>query len=84
MRVISAVILAVFLIMPARAAVLFVYDHDDGATLTDPMGAGTVGTEFAVVRALQALGHQVTTSTVLPADLTPYEGVFVLTAWSTG
>lgn len=69
--------------IPCDAAHVFVYDHDDGATLTDPLGAGTVGTEFAVVRALQALGHQVTVSTTLPS-LTPFDAVFVLTAWGTG
>ncbi|MBN1424847.1 hypothetical protein JXA88_09850 [Candidatus Fermentibacteria bacterium] len=83
MRV-PAVLLFLFLAMSVQAANVFVYDHDDGATLTDPLGAGVVGTQFAVVRALQASGHQVTTSTVLPTNLSPYDAVFVLTAWGTG
>lgn len=82
MRVLA--VLGLLFLMPAQAANVFVFDHDDGATLADPLGAGVVGTQFAVVRALQALGHQVTTSTVLPTDLSPHDAVFVLTAWGTG
>ena len=84
MRMLAAVALVLLLAAPSQAAEVFVFDNDDGATLVDPLGAGIVGTQYAVVRALQALGHNVTTATALPADLAPYDAVFVLTAWSSG
>ena len=62
----------------AHGAVL-VFDRDNGRTFDDPEGAGAVGTEYAVVRALKAAGAKdVKQKFVLPYDLARYDAVFVL------
>jgi hypothetical protein len=62
----------------AHGAVL-VLDRDNGRTFDDPEGAGVVGTEYAVVRALKAAGAKdVKQKFVLPYDLASYDAVFVL------
>ena len=62
----------------AHGAVL-VLDRDNGRTFDDPEGAGAVGTEYAVVRALKAAGAEdVKRKFVLPYDLAAYDAVFVL------
>lgn len=70
----------IFLILPvAAAASVLVWDHDGGQWFDDPEGRGKVGTEEAVLRALGRNGvTDVVKLSVLPADLAPYEAVFVL------
>ena len=78
-----AMLIAILMLaaVSAQAAPVLVWDRDSNETLNDPLGAGMVGTEFAVVRALQALGHQVTTVSSLPVDLSGYDAILVLTSW---
>jgi len=74
----TAIASALFLAGAAAAAVL-VWDHDGGATFDDPGGAGHVGTEYRLVRALNVNGvTDVDKRQVLPLDLAGYDAVFVL------
>jgi len=66
---------------PGAAQTVFLWDADDGDQLTDPLGEGTINSEYALVRALQNLGCSPTVSTVLPTSLTGYDMVFVATGW---
>jgi hypothetical protein len=64
------------------AGTVLVWDHDMDQAFTDPDdGDGSMGSEVNVRAALEANGVTVVTSTVLPADLSPYEAVFVLCGW---
>jgi len=61
---------------PAR---VLIWDNDGGRWFDDPEGHGLVGTDFAVARALNYNGvAHVEKTSVLPADLSAYDAVFVL------
>ncbi len=63
----------------AAGAKVLVWDHDGGQTFDDPEGGGTVGTDYAVMRALAANGvNDAEKKYVLPSDLSGYDVVFVL------
>lgn len=67
--------------IPASAQSVFLWDADDGDQLTDPLGEGTIGSQYALSRALDALGFSPTVSTSLPTTLSGYDMVFVATGW---
>jgi hypothetical protein len=67
--------------LPGFTQSVFIWDADDGDQLTDPLGEGTIGTQYALYRALGALGFSPMTSTVLPATLSGYDMIFVATGW---
>lgn len=66
---------------PVTAQSVFIWDADDGDQLADPLGEGTIGTQYALYRALAALGYSPTVSTTLPTSLSGYDLVFVATGW---
>jgi hypothetical protein len=79
--ILIGVAIIVFGTVPAAGTVL-VWDHDMDQAFTDPDdGDGSMGSEVNVRAALEANGITVVTSTVLPADLSGYEAVFVLCGW---
>jgi len=79
--VLIAAAVVVFAAAPATGTVL-IWDHDMDQAFTDPDdGDGSMGSEVNVRAALEANGAAVETSAVLPADLSPYEAVFVLCGW---
>jgi hypothetical protein len=66
----------------SAAGTVLVWDHDMNQAFTNPdTGEGAMGSEVNVRAALEANGVTVETSTVLPADLSPYEAVYVLCGW---
>jgi len=79
----TLITLALVCLLPYAAAgqTVLVWDADDGDVLQDPLGAGEVGTEYSVVRALQQIGLSPTVQTTLPASLAGYDIVFVCTGW---
>jgi len=44
----------------------------------DPEGGGMVGSDYAIRQALLANGYTYTMGTILPADLSPYDVLFVI------
>ncbi len=62
----------------APAANILVADYDGEMEFTDPDGADPVGSEYAVLNALDANGRDYDLVTDLPDDLTAYDIVFVL------
>lgn len=61
-------------------ATVLVWDNDAGATLADPETGDTVGTEYALVNALNNCSEidDVQTLQYLPDDLNSYQAIFVL------
>ncbi len=72
------VMIVCFFPVPGAAQSVFLWDADDGDQLTDPLGEGTISTEYALIRALGALGISPTVSSFLPTSLAGYDMVFVL------
>jgi hypothetical protein len=67
----------------APAQEILVWDHDLGEenTFDDPEGAGTVGCEFSIQRALRQNDYNFTTLTDLPMDLSSYDVIFITMGW---
>ncbi|MCP4229688.1 MAG: hypothetical protein GY771_06025 [bacterium] len=81
MKKIAILILAT---VTAASANVLVWDHDTGATFTDPDdGTTTRGSQYAVIQALQNNGFsgEVEILTYLPLDISGYDAVFVLCGW---
>jgi hypothetical protein len=74
-------VLGLAVIVPAQE--IFIWDHDKGADnmFYDPEGAGYVGCEFGVQRALTRNGYTHETLLYLPMDLSQYDVVFVILGW---
>jgi len=68
---------------PAPAQEVLVWDHDLGDInlFQDPEGAGMVGCEFGIERALTQNGYSFTTLTYLPQDISSYDVIFVIMGW---
>ena len=81
MRAFSVVLTLVFLVSAGHSASIFIYDDDGGDELTDPNGHTIIGTEEAVVTALETLGHNVVVSYSIPTTLVGYDIVFSLHGW---
>jgi hypothetical protein len=81
MRAFSAVLTLLFLVSSGHSANIFVYDDDRGDELTDPNGHTIIGTEEAIVSALETLGHNVVVSYTVPTTLAGYDIVFSLHGW---
>lgn len=72
-------IFTLWLAAAAAQAKVLVWDRDNGLTFDDPEGGGVVGTEYAVIKALQANGLvDVERKFVLPHDVGGYDAVFAL------
>jgi hypothetical protein len=67
----------------AQTQEILIWDHDTGADnmFYDPEGAGYVGCEFGIERALEQNGIEATTLLYLPADLSQYDAIFVVQGW---
>jgi hypothetical protein len=81
MRSLGALLTLLLLVSTGYAASIFIYDDDRGDELTDPNGHTVIGTEEAVVQALEALGHTTVVSQTVPVSLTEYDIVFSLHGW---
>ena len=83
MKAFMALSVMLVLLSTAHAAEVFVWDRDEGDQLQDPNGHATIGTDYAITRALEALGHNVilSQSVYLPATLIGYDIVFSLHGW---
>ncbi len=64
--------------LTAFSANILVADYDGDMEFTDPDGADPVGSEYAVLNALDANGRDYDLVTDLPDDLNDYDIVFVL------
>jgi hypothetical protein len=79
---ISIVLVVTAFTAVSAAGTVLIWDHDMNQAFTNPdTGEGTMGSEVNVRTALVANGLAVETSTVLCADISPYEAVFVLCGW---
>jgi hypothetical protein len=67
----------------AHAQEVLIWDNDGGADnmFYDPEGAGYVGCEFGIQRALEQNGLTALTLTSLPYDLSGYDAIFVVMGW---
>jgi hypothetical protein len=81
MRPFVALVTLLFFATTGHTANVFIYDDDVDDELNDPNGHGVIGTEEAVVQALEALGHHPVLSQTLPATLSGYDIVFSLHGW---
>ncbi|MBD3399465.1 MAG: hypothetical protein GF399_03945 [Candidatus Coatesbacteria bacterium] len=73
-----AVLLVCFLAVVAPALEVLVADYDGGYTFADPDGDGPVGSEEAVIAALDAAGADYELVSDVPDDLSGYDLAFVL------
>jgi hypothetical protein len=83
---VSLTIIAVFFggfVHMAQAQEILIWDHDLGEinVFQDPEGAGIVGCEFGIERALTQNGYSFTTLTYLPQDISSYDVIFVIMGW---
>lgn len=81
LAVIAMLTLGLFVMAPAQE--ILIWDHDLGEEnlFNDPEGAGYVGCEFGIERALEHNGYTYKTLTNLPKDLSPYDVIFVTIGW---
>ena len=63
---------------PAFSQDILVWDKDHDKLFFDPDGAGMVDATFGVTRALDACGETYDEGSTLPADLTPYNIIFIV------
>ena len=67
-----------FCAAPAFSQSIFVWDKDHNKLFPDPEGGGNVDATYGVTKALTANGFSFTKSITLPADLSPYDIIFVV------
>lgn len=84
MRFMVSAMMLLSLMITGHAAECLLYDHDDDANMSDPLGEGWVGSEFGIRRALNNLGHTVSVMEALPTDLSGYDIIFICTGWYGG
>jgi hypothetical protein len=70
--------LALCFTVPAYSQSILVWDKDHNLKFQDPEGAGLVDATYGVKKALTENGYTHTAVTTLPADLTPYDIIFVI------
>jgi len=72
-------LITVILLIPLMsfAANAFIWLYDPGDRFDDPETGTTIDCAYWIEQALAANGHDYTTGDYLPADLSPYDVVFV-------
>lgn len=70
--------LVLCLATPVFSQTILVWDKDHNKKFQDPEGAGLVDATYGIQKALTANGYSFTTLTYLPADLGPYDIIFVI------
>ena len=73
-----AVGLVLCLAAPAFSQSILVWDKDHNKLFPDPEGAGNVDATYSVKKTLNNLGYTHTVTYSLPADLSPYDIIFVI------
>lgn len=66
------VFMLLMLINTAVAANILLWDNDNFSTIYDPEGAGIVGCQYAIEKALNNMEVDYQTLSYLPMDLDPY------------
>ena len=70
--------LALCFAVPAYSQEILVWDKDHNLKFQDPEGAGLVDATYGVKKALTENGYTFPAVLSLPADLSPYDLVFVI------
>jgi len=79
LRLLAIMTALAFLLAPmALSQSILVWDKDHNLTFQDPEGGGQVDATYGVTKALTANGYTFTKVTTLPADLSPYNILFVI------
>jgi hypothetical protein len=79
--ILAAAAAVMLIAAPALPQQIFVWDKDNGKTFANPEGGGNVGCEYWLKQALTDNGYTYTSATVLPADISPYDIIFVCLGW---
>lgn len=58
-------------------AEMFIWDNDNYSTIDDPEGAGYMGCEYAITKALNNLSVSYTVLSYLPTNLQDYDMLFI-------
>jgi len=59
------------------SANILLWDNDNYTTIYDPEGAGVVGCQYAIEKALNNMQLDYTTLSYLPMDLDPYDMLII-------
>jgi hypothetical protein len=79
--ILAAVVAVMLVAAPALPVTVFVWDKDNGKVFSNPEGGGNVGCEYWIKQALTHNGYMYSSSTVLPADISGYDIIFVVLGW---
>jgi hypothetical protein len=66
-----------FITVFLSATSIFIWDNDNDGTFPNPDNGQTIGTEFAIQKALEDNGFQYEINNSLPADLANYDMIFI-------
>jgi len=78
MKVPAILVLLLWSVFPLYGQNIYIYDRDLGDTYPDPVTSQPVGCEEAIRIALDQNGFSYDIATTLPADLNPYDLLFIV------
>jgi hypothetical protein len=79
--VVFAAVLVTLLVAQAAPVTIYVWDKDNGKNFPNPEGGGNIGCEYWLKQALLQNGCLHSSGTTLPADISPYDVIFICTGW---